>query len=104
FGFMQILTALRYRIPMPVQPLKAMAALVIAQKVPGNILYGAGLAIGLTMFVLTISGFIERIARVVPKPVVRGIQLGLGLQLAGIAMNDYVHRDGVAGWALADTG
>ncbi len=42
FGVMQILTALRYRIPMPVQPLKAMAALVIAQKLPGGTLYGQG--------------------------------------------------------------
>jgi hypothetical protein len=29
---MQILAALRYRMPMPVQPLKAVAALVIAGK------------------------------------------------------------------------
>src|SRR5436190_7514680 len=42
FGAMQILTALRYHMPMPVQPLKAMAALVIAQKISGNILFGAG--------------------------------------------------------------
>ena len=46
FAAMQILTALRYRIPMPVQPLKAMAALVISQSVSGPILYGAGLAVG----------------------------------------------------------
>src|SRR2546429_9965485 len=42
FGAMQILTALRYRMPMPVQPLKAVAALVIAQKVSGNVLFGGG--------------------------------------------------------------
>src|SRR5258708_39739448 len=32
FGAMQILTALRYRIPMPVQPLKAVAALVRSEE------------------------------------------------------------------------
>src|SRR5438034_10475528 len=48
FGIMQILTALRYRMPMPVQPLKAMAAIVIAAngKIGGDVLFGAGLAIG----------------------------------------------------------
>src|SRR5437879_8629570 len=32
FGAMQILTGLAYRMPMPVQPLQAMAAIVIAQQ------------------------------------------------------------------------
>src|SRR2546427_2250353 len=39
FGAMQILTALRYRMPMPVQPLKAVAVLVIAQKLSANVLF-----------------------------------------------------------------
>ncbi|MHC4509001.1 MAG: putative sulfate/molybdate transporter, partial [Planctomycetota bacterium] len=49
FGAMQLLTAFTYGLPMPVQPLKAVAVLVIAQKLSGNIIYGAGLAIGFTM-------------------------------------------------------
>ena len=43
YGLMQFLTALRYRMPMPVQPLKAMAALVIAGGIGGPVLFGAGL-------------------------------------------------------------
>lgn len=46
FGVMQVFTGLRYGIPMPVQPLKAMAALVIAQKLSGSVLFGGGLVIG----------------------------------------------------------
>ena len=101
FGVMQLLTALRYRMPMPVQPLKAMAALVIAQKIPGSTLYGAGLAIGVLMLLLTVTGGIDWVARVVPKVVIRGIQLGLGLQLSRIALADYVRADGVLGYWLA---
>lgn len=101
FGTMQMLTAVRYRIPMPVQPLKAMAALVIAQKIAGNVLFGAGLAIGIVMLVLALVGLVDWLARIVPKAVVRGIQLGLGLQLANIALRDYAARDGIPGWALA---
>ena len=101
FGLMQILTGLRYRIPMPVQPLKAMAAIVIAQKLGGPVLYGAGLAIGITMLLLSISGLIDWLARVVPKSVISGIQFGLGLQLATLALKEYVQADGISGYWLA---
>jgi xanthine/uracil/vitamin C permease (AzgA family) len=104
FGLMQILTALRYRMPMPVQPLKAMAALVIAQQLPAAMLHGGGLAIGVCMLIISVTGLIEWINRVVPKPVVRGIQCGLGLQLSGIALGDYVQRDGLPGIWLAAVG
>ncbi|MCS7220793.1 MAG: putative sulfate/molybdate transporter [Anaerolineae bacterium] len=101
FGLMQILTGLRYRMPMPVQPLKAVAAIVIAQKVGGSVLYGAGLAIGVTMLLLSVSGVVDWLARIVPKSVVRGVQFGLGLQLAMLALKEYVQSDGGAGYWLA---
>ena len=104
FGAMQVLTGLVYGMPMPVQPLKAMAALVIAQKLSGDILFGGGLAIGVVMFLLTVTGLIGWLARVVPKTVVRGIQFGLGLQLAMLAVKDYVQADGAAGYMLAAAG
>jgi hypothetical protein len=104
FGVMQVFTGLRYGIPMPVQPLKAMAALVIAQKLSGGVLFGGGLAIGVIMLVLTVTGLIGWLARVVPKTVVRGIQFGLGLQLAMLAVKDYVPAEGAAGYALAAAG
>lgn len=100
FGAMQIATGLRYRLPMPVQPLKAAAAIAIAQKVEPGVLYGAGLAIGAVMLVLALSGLIDRLARIVPHAVIRGIQLGLGLQLAGLALRDFLPRDGTTGWIL----
>ncbi len=101
FGVMQLFTAISYGLPMPVQPLKVVAAIVITQKLGGNIIYGAGLAIGLTMLLLTVTGLMDWLARVVPKSVIRGIQFGLGLKLALIALKDYVQADGVAGYWLA---
>jgi hypothetical protein len=101
FGVMQILTGLRYRIPMPVQPLKAMAAIIIAGKIGGPVVYGAGFAIGLVMLFLSATGLIDWLARVVPKSVVRGIQFGLGLQLATLALKDYVQSEGPSGYWLA---
>src|SRR5882757_9528328 len=71
FGLMQILTGLYYRIPMPVQPLKAVAVMVIAQKatakITGDVIYGGGLAIGIMMLLLTVTGLVEWIGRVVSK-------------------------------------
>lgn len=101
FGAMQILTGLLYGMPMPAQPLKAMAVIVITQKLSGNVLYGGGLAIGVLMLLLVVTGLIEWLARVVPKSVVRGIQFGLGLQLAYLALKEYVPADGNSGYALA---
>ena len=101
FGGMQILTGLLYGIPMPAQPLKAMAVIVISQKASGAILYGAGLAIGLVMLVLAVTGLLTLLANAVPKSVVRGIQFGLGLQLATLALREYVPAEGVVGLILA---
>ncbi len=100
-GVMQVLTGITYRMPMPVQPLKAMAAIVIAQRAPAATLYGGGLAIGLVMLLLAATGLLDWLGRVVPRCVVRGIQLGLGLQLASVALGKFVQADGRAGYALA---
>jgi hypothetical protein len=104
FGAMQLLTGFLYGLPMPVQPLKAVAVLVIAQKLSGNIIYGAGLAIGITMLFLTVTGLVDWLARVIPKSVIRGIQFGLGLKLASIALKNYVMADGIHGYWLAAIG
>lgn len=101
FGALQVATGLVYRMPMPVQPLKAVAAIVIAQQVGADVVYGGGLAIGLLMLVLAVTGLLDWLARVVPHVVVRGIQCGLGLQLGRIAVADYIPALGSVGYALA---
>jgi len=104
FGFFQVLSGLLYGIPMPVQPLKAVAAIVIAQKLSGPILFGGGLSIGIVMLILTMTGVADWIARVTPKAVVRGMQFGLGLMLCQLALKNYVVSEGVKGAALAGAG
>src|SRR5437879_3783252 len=101
FGLMQLLTGLAYGLPMPAQPLKAMAVLVISGKATASMLYGGGLAIGITMLVLTVTGLMDWLAMAVPKSVVRGIQCGLGLQLAILALTQYVPSEGGRGYVLA---
>jgi Molybdate transporter of MFS superfamily/Protein of unknown function (DUF2442) len=104
FGLAQIATGLVYGLPMPMQPLKAMAVLVISQRLSGNLLYGGGLAVGAVMLLLTVTGGLVFLARLVPKCVVRGIQFGLGLSLASLALKNYVQADGWPGYVVAALG
>jgi MFS superfamily sulfate permease-like transporter len=101
FGLVQVLTGVLYGLPMPMQPLKAMAVLVISQKLSGAVLYGGGLAVGATMLLLTLTGGLGWLARRIPRCAVRGVQMGLGLSLAGLALKNYVPAMGAAGYALA---
>ena len=100
FGFCQILSGLIYRLPMPVQPLKVVAALVIAQGISGSIITGAGLAIGVIMLALSLSGMLEWLARLIPVSVVRGIQFGLGAKLCLLAASRYIGSQGWQGYVL----
>lgn len=104
FGVMQIMTGIVYGIPMPVQPMKAMAVLMISQKLSGSLLYGAGLSIGIIMLILTSTNLLKLIVKYIPKSVIRGIQFGLGLSLAKLALSDYVMKDGLNGYLLAGIG
>jgi hypothetical protein len=101
YGIMQLLTALLYGIPMPVQPLKAVAMIVITQKIAPEVIYGGGLAIGVFMLVLSLTGLVDLLAKYIPKVVIRGIQFGLGIQLSLIALKEYVVADSVSGYWLA---
>ncbi|MGE0267495.1 MAG: putative sulfate/molybdate transporter [Candidatus Omnitrophota bacterium] len=101
FGLMQVLTGLIYGLPMPLQPLKAMAVLVITQNIQAPVLYGAGLAIGVVMLILSMSGLLDWLAKMIPACVVRGIQFGLGLSLASLALKKYVPSMGGEGYVLA---
>jgi xanthine/uracil/vitamin C permease (AzgA family) len=62
--------------------------------------FGGGLAIGIVMAVLTLTRAIEWLARAIPEEAVRGIQFGLGLKLATIALRDYVAGEGSGGILL----
>jgi hypothetical protein len=101
FGLMQVMTGWIYRMPMPAQPLKAMATLVIAQQIGGNILLGAGLAIGIVMLILSVTGLLDKIAFWIPKVVVRGLQLGLGISLCSLAFKNYISSESIYGYGLA---
>ena len=80
-GLFYIGAGLYYQIPIPVQPLKAVAAIAIAGGFSANVIAASGLIMGLFMFLMASTGLINQVARVFTKPVIRGIQVALGLLL-----------------------
>ena len=101
YGALQLCTGVLYRMPMPVQPLKAVAALVIAGGISREVLAAGGLTIGVLMLLLALTGGLAWLQDAVPRVVVRGIQIGLGLQLGRLALEKFVPQDGAWGFALA---
>jgi MFS superfamily sulfate permease-like transporter len=80
-GLFNIITGLTFSIPMAVQPMKAIAAVAISERLSLEQILAAGIWTSAIVLILGITGLITFMDRLVPKPVVRGLQLGLGLQL-----------------------
>ena len=70
-----------YRLPIPVQPFKVIAAVSIASGLGAEFVSAGGLIMAAVLLFLGATGLISAIAKLFTKPVVRGIQLGLGLLL-----------------------
>ena len=80
-GLMNIVTGLAFGIPMPVQPMKAIATVAIAEGMNESQILAAGIATGVVILLLGITGLVDWLNRAVPRAVVRGLQLALGLKL-----------------------
>ncbi len=80
-GAMNLATGLIFGIPMPVQPMKAIAAVAITEGMNQDTIIASGIAAGIAILVLSVTGLMNFVYRIVPKPVVRGLQLAIGLKL-----------------------
>ena len=84
-GLLYVAAAFTYRLPIPVQPLKALGAIAIAKGLGADEIAAAALLLGAIFIVLGRSGFLDAVARVFPRPVIRGVQLAVGLLFLEIA-------------------
>jgi|Deesub1362A_J573_1020465.scaffolds.fasta_scaffold00051_20 SulP family sulfate permease len=80
-GLFYIGTGIYFRLPLPVQPLKVVAAIAIATHMDASTIAASGILFGVSLMILGLTGLIDKLARYFTKPIVRGIQLGLGLIL-----------------------
>jgi hypothetical protein len=92
FGIWFIITGLYYRLPIPLEPMKAVAVIVIAGSVGSSEIAAAGLILGVIFLVLGYGRFFGIIEEWVPQSVVRGIQLGLALLLFRSSV-DFIVKD-----------
>ena len=102
-GLMNVITGIVFRQPIPVQPMKAIAAVAIAEGLSAGTIASAGMVMGVAVFTLAIFGGVDWIARSIPKPVVRGIQAGVGVKLAwkGLAWLGPLPAIGWDSWLVA---
>jgi MFS superfamily sulfate permease-like transporter len=81
-GIANIVTGLVYRLPMPIEPMKVLAVVAIAQHWSPSMVYASSFAMGIIWIVFAATGVIGWIARVTPNSVICGIQVTLGVLLA----------------------
>jgi hypothetical protein len=85
-GLTNVALGLIYRLPMPLQPKKVIAAVAIGQGWSPALISASGLGMGLTWFFLVFTGLLRRLIAWTPNFLVRGIQLALGLTLGWQAL------------------
>jgi MFS superfamily sulfate permease-like transporter len=80
-GLCYIICGFYYKIPISVQPLKVMAVIVIAGELQPSVLSAGGILMGVILLFLAVSGLINQLNLIFSRPIVRGIQFGVGLLL-----------------------
>ena len=80
-GLLYIFAGLYFGIPMPVQPLKAVAAIAIASSLSPNVISAAAFLMGTILLLLSVTRAVNILVKVFSVPVIKGIQLSIGLLL-----------------------
>ncbi|CAG9949611.1 unnamed protein product [Clonostachys rosea f. rosea IK726] len=82
-GIFNILTGAFFGIPLPVQPMKAIASAAISARkdAPMAVVTAAGQWVGAAVGLMSVTGLLRLFVRAIPIPVVKGVQLGAGLSL-----------------------
>jgi len=81
-GLTYCLAARYFQIPIAVQPFKAVAAIALALSLSPSAVASAGLLMGVLLLLVGVTNLAGWLAKLFTLPIVRGIQLGLGLVLA----------------------
>ena len=87
-GAYNLATAIAFDVPMPVQPMKAIAAVALADdavRVPEMV--AAGAFVALVLLALAATGLVDRFNDLTPRAVVHGVQIGVGVTLAARAVD-----------------
>ena len=84
-ALLYLANAFIYGLPLPAQPLKAFGAIAIANGLGGDAIAAGALLIGAIFLVAGRLGLLDLAARAFPRPLIRGVQLTVGLLFLKIA-------------------
>jgi SulP family sulfate permease len=85
-GLLVLASGFVFRVPFPVQPLKALTAVAVARALPPEQIHAAGLLIGLVLLALSVRRVADVLARLFTVTVVRALQFGVGVLLVLAAL------------------
>jgi predicted benzoate:H+ symporter BenE len=100
FGAFLVATGLFYGLPLPVQPMKAVSAVILTGGLRPGEVAAAGMIIGGVLLVLGITGWIGRLTRAIPQSVSAGLQVGLGLLMGVLGVKLVLETPGIGCAAL----
>ena len=80
-GLFNITTGVLFNIPMPVQPMKAIAAVAITEGMAPGEIYASGIIVSGVILLVGVTGLTQRLNRWIPTVVVKGLQVSLGIKL-----------------------
>lgn len=100
-GILYVASGLYFRVPVPVQPIKAAAAIAIARDLSPATISAAGVVLGLSLVALSVTGAARWLSRIFTTPIVRGLQLGVGLLLVASALRLPVRPVPATTWGVA---
>jgi len=90
-GLLYLANAAIYGLPLPSQPLKAFGAIAIAEGLGADEIAAGALLIGALFLAAGRLGLVDRAAHAFPRPLVRGVQLAVGLLFLQIAWGLAAH-------------
>jgi len=100
FGVFQIVWGLVYGVPISVEPMKALAALILAGTITTGEFLLAGILLGVVLLGMGMTDTLGRVGQYIGSPVVRGIQFGVGLVLIESGLRIGVADPRLAGLAV----
>lgn len=87
FSIWYVITGIYYKMPIPVEPMKVIGGIAIAEGLSAGEIAASGIILGVLFLVLGFCKGMKFIQEKVPHSVVRGIQLGLALLLIKTSIN-----------------
>ena len=87
WGIIYIITGGYFKVPVSVQPLKAVAVIAIANGFTTEMLSSTAVFYGILLIILSTSGILKWLQKLFSDALIKGVQLGIGLILAKKAIH-----------------